>query len=153
MWFLAYTHNGGVMVRPQKSRLVEIDPKISYFKPRGVPMIDLEQVQLTVDELEALRLADFLGMSHEEAGKQMGVSRATFGRIVQQARKTVADALTHGKAISVDGGNYERVGPPTNRIFLCDQCQGRWEEPPATGRPKKCPSCGGQGFHRVAEKG
>jgi predicted DNA-binding protein (UPF0251 family) len=137
------------MVRPQKSRLVEIDPKISYFKPRGVPMIDLEQVQLTVDELEALRLADFLGMSHEEAGKQMGVSRATFGRIVEQARKTVADALIHGKAISVDGGNYERVDPRADRVFLCDHCQGRWEEPPGTGRPKKCPSCGAQEFHRV----
>ena len=141
------------MVRPQKSRLVEIDPKISYFKPRGVPMLDLEQVQLTVDELETLRLADFLGMSHEEAGKQMGVSRATFGRIVQQARKTVADALIHGKAISVDGGNYERVAPGANRVFLCDHCQFNWEEAPATGRPKKCPSCGGQTFYRVAEKG
>ena len=116
-------------------------------------MIDLEQVQLTIDELEALRLADFLGMSHEEAGKQMGVSRATLGRIIEQARKTVADALIHGKAISVEGGNYKRVNPTANRVFLCDECQGRWEEPPATGRPKKCPSCGGQGFHRVAEKG
>ena len=141
------------MVRPQKSRLVEIDPKISYFKPRGVPMIDLEQVELTVDELEALRLADFLGMSHEEAGKQMGVSRANFGRIVEQARKTVVDGLIHGKAISVDGGNYKRVDPRANRVFVCDRCQHMWEEPPGTGRPKKCPSCAGQTFHRVAEKG
>lgn len=140
------------MVRPQKSRLVEINPKISYFKPRGVPMMDLEQVQLTLDELEALRLADFLGMSHEEAGKQMDVSRATFGRIIEQARKTVADALIHGKAISVDGGNYKRVNPRAIRLFLCDHCQGRWEEHPGTGRPKKCPSCGDQEFHRVAEK-
>ena len=116
-------------------------------------MIDLEQVQLTVDELEALRLADFLGMSHEEAGKQMGVSRATFGRIIEQARKTVADALIHGKAISVDGGNYKRVDPTANRPFLCDHCQCRWEEPPGTGRPQKCPSCSHQEFHRVGEKG
>jgi len=140
------------MARPQKSRLVTIDPQISYFKPRGVPMIDLEQVQLTVDELEALRLADFLGMSQEEAGKQMGVSRATFGRIVEQARKTVADALIHGKAINVEGGNYKRVDTTASRVFLCDHCQCRWEEPPGTGRPKKCPSCGGQAFHRVTEK-
>ena len=136
------------MVRPQKSRLVTIDPQINYFKPRGVPMVDLEQVQLTVDELEAMRLADFLGLSHEEAGKQMGVSRATFGRIVEQARKTVADALIHGKAINVEGGNYKRVDPSRNRFFLCDHCDCKWEEPPRTGRPKKCPSCGGQTFHR-----
>jgi predicted DNA-binding protein (UPF0251 family) len=76
-------------------------------------MIDLEQVQLTVDELEALRLADFLGVSHEQAGSQMGVSRATFGRIIEHARKIVADALIHGKAINVGGGNYERVDHPT----------------------------------------
>jgi predicted DNA-binding protein (UPF0251 family) len=141
------------MVRPQKSRFVKIDPKISYFKPRGVPMLDLEQVQLTVDELEALRLADFLAMSHEEAGKQMGVSRATFGRIVEQARKTVADALIHGKAINVEGGNYEMEDPTANRPFMCHDCHWRWEEPPGTGRPKQCPSCGSARFHRLALKG
>ncbi len=141
------------MVRPQKSRLVMIDPLINYFKPRGVPMVDLKQVQLTVDELEALRLADLLGMSHEEAGKQMEVSRATFGRIIEKARKTVADALIHGKAINVEGGNYKRVDPTANRVFLCDQCQCRWEEPPGTGRPEKCPSCGHQAFHRIVDKG
>ena len=141
------------MVRPQKSRLVDIDPRINYFKPRGVPMRELEQVQLTVDELESLRLADFLGMSHEEAGRQMAVSRATFGRIVEQARKTVADALIHGKAINVEGGNYERVDPSANRVFLCDSCQQRWEEPPGTGRPKACPSCHGQAFQRIRGTG
>jgi predicted DNA-binding protein (UPF0251 family) len=140
-----------IMVRPQKSRLVKINPQISYFKPRGVPMIDLEQVQLTVDELEAFRLADFLGMSHEEAGKQMGVSRATFGRIIEQARKIVADALIHGKAISVEGGNYKMVEPAAHRVFLCDHCGWRWEEPLGTGRPKNCPSCARQGFHRSTD--
>jgi predicted DNA-binding protein (UPF0251 family) len=137
------------MARPQKDRLVNIDPRINYFKPRGVPMIELEQVQLTVDELEALRLADLMGMSHEEAGKQMGVSRATFGRIVEQARKTVADALIHGKAINVEGGNYKRIDPAANRLFLCERCKWQWEEPRGTGRPKKCPSCGCQELHRM----
>lgn len=141
------------MVRPQKSRLVNIDPQISYFKPRGVPMVDLGQVQLTVDGLEALRLADFLGLSHEIAGRQMGVSRATFGRIVEQARKIVADALIHGKAISVEGGSYERIDPEANRPFLCDECRYTWEEPPDTVRPPKCPSCGKKEFRRIGEKG
>ena len=117
-------------------------------------MIDLEQVQLTVDELEALRLADFLGVSHEKAGSQMGVSRATFGRIIEHARKIVTDALIHGKAINVGGGNYERVDHPTaNPVFLCDRCQFRWDEPPGTGRPEKCPSCEDEAFHRVGKKG
>lgn len=112
-------------------------------------MIDLEQVELTVDELEALRLADLLGMSHEEAGKQMGVSRATFGRIVGQARKTMAEALIYGKAINVEGGNYKRVDPAENRLFLCDRCKGQWKEPRGTGRPLKCPSCGCEALHRI----
>ena len=112
-------------------------------------MIDLEQVQLTVDELEALRLADLLGMSHEEAGKQMGVSRATFGRIVGQARKTMAEALIYGKAINVEGGKYKRVDPAENRLFLCDHCKSQWKEPRGTGRPQKCPSCGCEELHRI----
>ena len=81
------------MVRPQKDRMVAFNPEISYFKPRGIPMIDLEEVCLTVDQREAIRLSDLLGMSHEDAGRRMGVSRATFGRIIQKARNAVADAL------------------------------------------------------------
>ncbi|NQT69592.1 MAG: DUF134 domain-containing protein, partial [Desulfobacteraceae bacterium] len=72
------------MVRPKKHRFVTFDPDISYFKPRGIPMQNLKEVRLTVDEGEAIRLADLLGLSHEEAGRRMGVSRATFGRIVQK---------------------------------------------------------------------
>ena len=136
------------MVRPQKNRLIYIDPKASYFKPRGIPMVDLDQVQLPLDGLEALRLADYLGLSHQQAGEQMGVSRATFGRIVEQARKLVADALIHGKAINVEGGNYTRIDPSKNRRFICDRCGCHWEEPPATGRPKGCPDCGVDELHR-----
>ncbi len=66
------------MVRPQKDRRVAFNPAISYFKPRGIPMMQLEEVRLTVDELEAIRLSDLLGMSHEEAEHCMLVSRATF---------------------------------------------------------------------------
>jgi predicted DNA-binding protein (UPF0251 family) len=116
-------------------------------------MVDLEEVQLTLDGLEALRLADFLGMTHEVAGTHMGVSRATFGRIVERARKIVADALIHGKAINVEGGNYRRVDPTADRPFLCDGCDYQWLEPPGTGRPPKCPACGGKNLHRKGKKG
>ena len=59
-------------MRPQKNRIVAFNPDISYFKPRGIPMMDLEEVRLTVDECEALRLSDLLDLSHEDGGKQMG---------------------------------------------------------------------------------
>ncbi len=135
------------MVRPRKDRLVAFNPEVSYFKPRGIPMIDLEEVALTVDEREALRLADLDGLSHEESGRAMGVSRATFGRIIQKARQVVADALINGKAINVAGGSYKMVG--ARRVFTCEGCNHSWEEPCGTGRPAACPSCNHEGLHRV----
>ncbi len=137
------------MVRPKKNRIVAFNPEISYFKPRGIPMIDLEEVILTVDERESVRLADLLGLSYEEAGKYMGVSRATFGRIIQSARKTVADALINGKSIKVEGGNYTIA--EDRRFFACKQCQHQWEEEKGTGRPEACPNCQSQDFHRVSD--
>jgi predicted DNA-binding protein (UPF0251 family) len=81
------------MVRPRKCRCVTCKPGAYYFKPRGIPLTHLEEVVLTLDELEALRLADFERAYHEEAASRMGISRATFGRIVEQARRKVAEAL------------------------------------------------------------
>jgi len=135
------------MVRPQKERRVAFNPEISYFKPRGIPMFDLEEVCLTVDQREAIRLSDLLGMSHEEAGRHMGVSRATFGRIIQRAREAVADALIHGKAINVEGGNYQLMD--SARMFRCGNCGREWEEPIGTGRPSHCPSCESEDFYRI----
>ena len=135
------------MVRPRKDRLVAFNPGVSYFKPRGIPMIDLEEVGLTVDEREALRLADLNGLSHEEAGRAMGVSRATFGRIIQRARSVVADALINGKAIHIEGGSYKLIDGP--RTFTCEGCHFTWEEPRGTGRPGACPSCNHEGLHRI----
>ncbi|MBF0200847.1 MAG: DUF134 domain-containing protein [Desulfamplus sp.] len=134
------------MVRPVISRKVGYKPEVSYFKPRGIPMLDLTEVSLTVDEREALRLADLQGLSHEEGGELMEVSRATFGRILRNARRIVADAIINGKAIKVEGGNYEIVIRP--RIFVCENCGYEWEEPPGTGRPQCCPSCKGEELTR-----
>ncbi len=112
-------------------------------------MQNLEEVRLTVDEGEAIRLADLMGLSHEEAGRCMGVSRATFGRIVQRARKTVADALINGKAINIEGGNYKIIMGA--RIFMCRKCDKKWEEPQSTGRPKSCPKCNHDDIYRTTE--
>jgi predicted DNA-binding protein (UPF0251 family) len=86
-------------------------PQVAYYKPRGVPLALLECVDLTVDEFEALRLADLEGLYQEEAARRMNVSRQTFGRIVDGARRKVADALTHGKALSIAGGTVEVAVP------------------------------------------
>lgn len=135
------------MVRPQKDRRVAFNPAIRYFKPRGIPLKHLGEVRLTVDQREAIRLSDLLGMSHEEAGHRMGVSRATFGRIIERGRRTVADALINGKAIHVAGGNYRIVNQ--ERFFKCMICNHTWEEAQGTGKPRHCPACKKKDLYRL----
>lgn len=73
-----------------------------YFKPAGIPLRELRESRLAIDQFEALRLADLDGLSHQEAAEKMGVSRATFGRILRQARGVVAQVLVHGEALRID---------------------------------------------------
>lgn len=90
------------MPRPRKNRRVCCNPSSYYFKPRGIPVSELEEIILDQDELESLRLADLLAYSHEKAAKEMKISRATFGRIVESARKKAADGILNGKAIRIN---------------------------------------------------
>ncbi len=99
-----------IVVRPRKCRMVDAPPDVTYFKPRGVPLSDLNEVYLPLDGYEALRLADHQGMTHDVAAGQMQVSRQTFGRILAQARQTVAKALVSGLALRIRGGNYTLAG-------------------------------------------
>jgi len=89
------------MVRPTKPRKIIFDPNVTYFKPRAVPLSELEEESLEVDELEALRLCDFENLSQMKAAKKMGVSQSTLQRILTSARKKVAEALIKGKAIRI----------------------------------------------------
>ena len=94
--------------RPRQVRQVGIDLDITYFKPVGAGMADMGAMVLTVEEVEALRLADLEGLEQEEAAKKMGVSRKTLWRELESARKKVAGALVNGKAIKIEGGTYEK---------------------------------------------
>jgi predicted DNA-binding protein (UPF0251 family) len=76
----------------------------AVFKPAGRRACEIEMIGMTLDEFEALRLADLEGLYQEQAAARMGVSRATFGRIVESARRKVAEALVHGKALRIQGG-------------------------------------------------
>jgi predicted DNA-binding protein (UPF0251 family) len=93
------------MPRPKKYRRICYEPSAYYFKPRGIPMFELEEVILEDDELESLRLADFLAFSHEKAAKEMKISRATLGRILERGRKKITDAILNGKAIRINKVN------------------------------------------------
>ena len=94
------------MPRPQKCRFIQNLPVESYFNP-DIGNLDLiEQVIITFDELEALRLADLEGLSHIDSAEKMGISRATFGRILEKARRHSADALINKKKIFIMGGKF-----------------------------------------------
>ncbi|MFH1393831.1 MAG: DUF134 domain-containing protein [Candidatus Micrarchaeota archaeon] len=94
------------MVRPKKCRLVYAEPDVTYFKPRAVPLMDLEEVELPVEEFEAIRLSDLECLKQAETAKKMGISQPTLHRLLQSAHKKIANALVNGKAIKIYGGNY-----------------------------------------------
>lgn len=92
------------MARSKCCRQVGCVPDKNYFKPRGIPASLLEDVVLTLDEFEAIRLADFLGLYQEDGARNMNISRQTFGRIIDSAHKKIADVLINGKALKIEGG-------------------------------------------------
>ena len=136
------------MVRPKCPRQVDGIPGSSYFKPRGIPVSTLEEVVLTIDEFEAIRLADHEKLYHEQAAEKMNISRQTFGRIIESAHKKVADVLINGKALKIEGGTIQAPQPAEMRKFRCHHCGHDWTRPFGTGKEDHCPSCGGHDFSR-----
>lgn len=92
------------MARPFSCRRIAGRPAASVFKPVGIPVRELEEVLMTLDEFEAMRLASLDGLYQEQAAAQMNISRPTFSRIIESAHRKVADALAHGKALRIEGG-------------------------------------------------
>jgi predicted DNA-binding protein (UPF0251 family)/predicted Fe-Mo cluster-binding NifX family protein len=93
--------------RPLKCRRVEFLPDVTYFKPAGIPLKNLEEISMSVEEAEALRLKDLEGLEQEKGAGKMNISRPTFQRVLASARQKIADALLNGKAIRIAGGNFE----------------------------------------------
>lgn len=98
------------MVRPRLCRMIFSEPNVTYFKPRGIPLGELEESILAVDEFEAVRLKDLEGLEQEECAKKMNISQPTFHRLILSARKKIADALVNGKALKIEGGNFKVAG-------------------------------------------
>ena len=95
------------MARPFRCRRVAFMPGVTYFKPAGIPLKDLEEVRLSVEEAEAVRLKELEGLDQKQGAEKMNISRPTFQRVLALARKKMADALLNGKAIRIEGGNFE----------------------------------------------
>jgi len=118
---------------------------VTYFKPAGIPLRNLEEVCLSIEEAEALRLKELEGLEQEQGAEKMNISRPTFQRVLASARQKVADALLKGKAIKIEGGNFEM----TWRRFRCNRGH-EWElETPVSVAPELRPDCNETGVTPV----
>ncbi len=124
------------MPRPQDNRIVHEPPLFSEFKPMGIKGRDLEQILLTLDEFEAFRLADFVGLSHAEAADEMEISRSTFTRLIEKARKKIAEFLIQGKILTIEGGSIHF----RNNIIRCQSC-GHMFKISIVSSISECPAC------------
>jgi len=129
-------------MRPCKCRRVSGRPRSFLFKPCGIPFRELHETCLTLDELEAIRLADLEELYQEEAALRMGVSRQTFGNIIRSAHGKIADALVNAKSLKISGGVVQ-LDP---QHFHCDRCRTRWAVGSAEEKVATCPKCHGGGI-------
>ncbi|MGM0483646.1 MAG: DUF134 domain-containing protein [Candidatus Krumholzibacteriota bacterium] len=125
------------MPRRKKRRIVANPPVYTDFKPAGIRARGLQRIVLTLDEYEAIRLADSMELSHAAAAGKMKISRSTFSRLIESARGKIADFLTSGKLLSIRGG---RVHFRRN-IIRCGDC-GMVFGAELASSPSRCRSCG-----------
>ena len=140
------------MPRPVKWRRVSFMPDVGYFKPWDIPMRALDEVVLSVEEAEAIRLKDLEGLQQEACAEHMQVSRSTFHRVLESARSKLADALINGKAIRIEGGTFEMA----MRRFRCRNDGKEWDVPfekMVAGHPQACPECNSPNVQPVLPPG
>ena len=124
------------MARPEKKRKINCLPTTYYFKPRGIPINKLEEISLAPDELEAINLADLIGLFQEDAAERMNISRATFGRIILRAHRKIAEAIINGKAIRISDNLPQLLQDPSG--LFCEECGRKSGENLQNNKCSKC---------------
>jgi len=142
------------MPRPKRKRKIFSMPLAKGFKPFGTPFSDAEIVILLLEEYEAVKLADYMNLTQEEAAKKMNISRPTFTRIYEKARKTIAEAFVEGKIIAIKGGDVDidtshltnekaKLQMGEGGFCICLKCEVRLEHHKGEPcRDRECPKCG-----------
>jgi len=133
------------MSRPKNNRIVYEPPSYTEFKPTGVATNSLEEIELSLDEFEGVRLADLLGMSHEEAAQEMGISRSTFSRLIVKSRKKIARFFFERKLLIVTGGNIHF----RKNTIKCSDCGHMFKTDMKT-KILTCPECGSSNLLSLA---
>ena len=133
------------MSRPKNNRMVHEPPLFTEFKPVGIQGSRLEEIKLSLDEYEAVRLADYTGMSQEEAAEEMGISRSTFSRLIEQARHKISGFIIQGKLLSIQGGEIHF----RKNIFRCLDC-GHMFKININTSIDMCPECHSQRLQNLA---
>ncbi|MHB1335583.1 MAG: DUF134 domain-containing protein [Candidatus Humimicrobiaceae bacterium] len=111
-------------------------------------MNNLNTVCVTVDEYEAVRLADYEKLKHGEAAKKMNISRPTFTRLLESAHNKISDAIVNGKAVRIEGGDFNFLG---NR-YQCRRCGYFWNIKKYISPDISCPDCGGSEINNIGER-
>jgi uncharacterized protein len=125
------------MPRPKKNKMVSSPPLYSGFKPVRVRRDMLQDISLEIDEYEAIRLSDYEGLGHAEAAEEMEISRSTFSRLIEKARRKVATFLIEGRMLHIEGGNIHF----RDNVLKCQSCGHIFNIDIGT-RLSKCPECG-----------
>jgi len=137
------------MPRPKCCRHVAAMPEKTCFRPKGMTVLSLEEVLLTLDEYEAIRLSDLEGLYQEQAALSMNISRQTFGRIIESAHRKVADVLVNGKALKIEGGD---VSIEEVKQVRCHRCQQTFNLCCKAGETPICPYCSKQEKNQIILK-
>lgn len=106
------------MARPRNSRKIHYSPKVRFFKPTGLNVGEREEIIMTPEEIESLRLVELKRISQTKAARFMNVSQPTFSRMLMSARHKVAKAVVLGKAIKIEGGNVVIKKPLSLKDFM-----------------------------------
>jgi len=128
-------------------------PDVTHFKPAGRRIFEIDDVIITITEIEAIRLVDIEDMDQSKAAKKMNISQPTFNRLISSARKKIADALVNGKAMRIEGGNFKMIRPRGGRFRAGPAGMGRMGGSKASGPSGKCvcPKCGYKTEHGISE--
>ena len=133
------------MSRPRKNRKICNPPKMKGFKPFGLPICEIENIKMTFEEYESIKLINYEMLSQDQASEQMSISRPTFTRLYNTALKSIAKAFVEGRMITIKGGQVYF----DSNWYHCDACNCFFNNPDKDIQIECCPLCGQDKYQSI----